>query len=288
MLQDPVLLVDDEPEVLSSLVQALTMDGYQVEGVSSAAAALEAMKERYYPVILTDLNMPDGPDGLELIQEVKARDPRVLCVLFTGYACLDSAIRAVKCGAYDFVRKPFKIAELEAILDRALEHGMLTRQLESYQKDLESRVVARWKEQQAFHQEVLELSTMLLEALECTEERTILAPFLRFMKTHFKPDSFAVLLPKGNRSWVPLEGEIPPHGSDRFPAPEDLIRTLEWDDLEGYLVPLRRGDCLMAALSLGFAERTSFHPEEPTFELWRKHLEAALYALHRLRTRSIG
>ncbi|WP_005035728.1 response regulator [Holophaga foetida] len=288
MLQDPILLVDDDAELLSTLHQTLSMDGYQVDAVGSADAALEAVKQRHYPVVLTDLNMPGGPDGLELISAVKARDPKVLCILFTGYASLDTAIQAVKRGAYDFIRKPFKVAELEAVLDRALDHAMLLRQLEGYQKDLEARVLTRWQEQQAFHQEVLELNAILLETLDCSDERAILAPFLRFLKTHFRPDTLAVLRPEGDRSWTTLEGPFPEREWIRLPAPGDLIKIREWDDPESYLIPLRRGDCLMAALSLGFEKRSSFHPEQPSFELWRKHLEAALFALHRVRAQTIG
>ncbi|MBP1626895.1 MAG: Response regulator receiver domain protein [Holophagaceae bacterium] len=288
MLQDPILLVDDDPELLSALFQSLEADGYQVETADGAVAALEAVKRRHYPVILTDLNMPGGPNGLELILAVKARDPKVLCILFTGYASLDSAIQAVKCGAYDFIRKPFKVAELEAVLDRALDHAVLLRQLEGYQKDLESRVLARWQEQQAFHQEVLDLNAMLLETLDCTDARSILAPFLRFLNARFKPGACAVLEPLGIRSWGILEGTLPEGGLQRLPAPEDLQQIGTYEHPESYLVPLRRGQCLMAALYLSFDSRSSFHPELAAFELWRKHVEAALFALHRLRAQEIG
>ena len=87
--------------------------------------------------------MPGGPSGLDLIAAVKGRDPRALCVVITGYASLDVAVEAIKRGAYDFVQKPFKLVEIEAVLDRALEHARLLSQLEAYRRDLEERVVSR-------------------------------------------------------------------------------------------------------------------------------------------------
>jgi len=289
MLQDPILLVDDDADLRSTLLQALLADGYRVNAVDSAVAALEAVKLHHYPVILTDLNMPGGPSGLELVAAVKARDPRVLCVIFTGYASLDVAIQSVKCGAYDFIRKPFKVTELEAILDRALDHAHLLRQVEGYQRDLEARVLARWEDQKIYHKEVLDLNAILTETLDHPDAKAVLAPFLRFLRHRHRPDGYVVLLPDGNQAWSILEreGGRPWAAFGTLPAPVDLVQIRDWGWIggypDGYLVPLRRGDCLMAALFLGFEERSSFHPEEASFELWRKHLEAALYSLLRER-----
>lgn len=127
MMPDPILLVDDEDDLRGNLKEALTLDGYRVEDADGAEAALALMAERHYPVVLTDLNMPGGPSGFQLIEAVKASDPLTLCVVITGFASMETAIRAVKYGAYDFVQKPFKLAEIEAVLDRALDHASVLR-----------------------------------------------------------------------------------------------------------------------------------------------------------------
>src|SRR5512133_2607648 len=99
MIPDPILIVDDEPDLRIPLREALTGDGYTVEDTGSADAALLLLDRKHYPVIVTDLHMPGGPSGLDLIAAVKARDPRTLCVVITGYASLDVAVEAIKRGA---------------------------------------------------------------------------------------------------------------------------------------------------------------------------------------------
>ena len=108
MITDPILVVDDEPDLRVPLRYSLEEDGYTVDEADSAASALAMMDHKHYAVIITDLYMPGGPSGLDLISAVKVKDPNTLCVVITGYASLDIAIRALKGGAYDFLQKPFK------------------------------------------------------------------------------------------------------------------------------------------------------------------------------------
>ncbi|MBI4911253.1 MAG: response regulator [Acidobacteria bacterium] len=142
----PVLIVDDEADFRSLLVEALEGEGYAAAGAESAEVALERVKARHYPVIFTDLNMPGGLSGLELIKIIHELDPRTFSILMTGYATTESAIQALKRGAYDFIQKPFKLAELEASLERALAHYRTLRENEAYQTRLEEMVEQRTKE----------------------------------------------------------------------------------------------------------------------------------------------
>ncbi len=290
MVPEPILLVDDEAELRSSIREALEGDGYTVDDADSANAALAKISRKHYPVIVTDLNMPGGASGLELIAAVKARDPKALCIVITGYATLGASIEAIKRGAYDFLQKPFKLEELEAVLDRALEHARLQRQVDAYQRDLESRVVARVGELKAFHGEVLRLNSLLREALAEAEEGPMLRPFLGYLQARFGPDGLALMLPGEGGNWTLLEhrGDLPPEAFDSLPAPEDFTEIREWGweggYPDGYLVPLRQGDRTLGWLFLGFATRSSFQPEDPAFELWRSQVVAALQALSRART----
>ncbi len=142
----PILIVDDEADLRDLLVEALTDQGYAAVGANGGAQALALVRQQHFPVIFTDLNMPGGLSGLELLRAVHEEDPRAMGILMTGYATTESAIQALKRGAYDFIQKPFKLAEIEAGLERALEHYRLLRENEEYQQNLERMVEARTQE----------------------------------------------------------------------------------------------------------------------------------------------
>ena len=142
----PILIVDDEADLRNLLVEALGDQGYATEGAEGATEALGMVRQKHYPLIFTDLNMPGGMSGLELLQAVRDEDPKAMGILMTGYATTESAIQALKRGAYDFIQKPFKLAEIEAALERALEHYRLVQENEDYQQNLERMVETRTKE----------------------------------------------------------------------------------------------------------------------------------------------
>jgi response regulator RpfG family c-di-GMP phosphodiesterase len=141
-----ILIVDDESDFRTLLVEALESMGYQCEGAETAEQALDMARTRHFSIIFTDLNMPGGLSGLDLLQAIQEIDPKTFCILMTGYATTDSAIQALKNGAYDFIQKPFKLAELDASLQRALNHYKALRQNEAYQSGLEERVAERTRE----------------------------------------------------------------------------------------------------------------------------------------------
>jgi len=141
-----VLIVDDETDFRLLLVEALESLGYLAEGAESAEAALVMLEQQHYAIIFTDLNMPGGQSGLDLMRAVQSLDPRTFCVMMTGFATTEAAIQAIKRGAYDFITKPFKLAEMEASLKRALNHYRSLRENEAYQSQLEEMVLERTQE----------------------------------------------------------------------------------------------------------------------------------------------
>lgn len=141
-----ILIVDDEADFRNLLVEAIDGMGYPVDGAESAEAAMELVRDRHYAIMFTDLNMPGGLSGLDLLKEIQTIDPRTFCILMTGYATTEAAIQALKQGAYDFIQKPFKLAELEASLTRALGHYRSLRENEAYQSRLEEMVSERTRE----------------------------------------------------------------------------------------------------------------------------------------------
>jgi len=117
-------IVDDEPIIHEVLSQLLTSEGYEVELSSSGEEALQKHSSQAYDVILLDLLMP-GLDGIEVLKGIKKMDPLAAIIIITAYASVESAIAAMKMGAYDYIQKPFKHDELLLTIERALEHKNL-------------------------------------------------------------------------------------------------------------------------------------------------------------------
>jgi len=281
MLPDPILIVDDEADLRIPLRRSLEEDGYLVDEADSAVSALMMIERKHYAVIVTDLHMPGGPSGLDLISDVKARDPEALCVVITGYASLDVSIRAMKCGAYDFLQKPFKLVEIESVLNRALEHAQLQGKLKAYQENLEGLVLERTQELQSFHQEVLRLNGLLLEAQGELEERSLLEPFMHFLQGRFALDAHAFFMP--GKDWIRILASGRHSWFSEKELPADLLEAMEWTWKggypDGYLVPFRRSEECLGIAYLGFEERTAFHPKDSSFLFWQAQVEAALHGL---------
>jgi two-component system, NtrC family, response regulator PilR len=122
-----LLIVDDEPGIRQMLEILFRREGYSVVAVPGYRQAAEAIAQspNPFPVIITDLKMPDG-SGLEVLATAKARSPRTEVIVITAHSSVDSAIEAVRGGAYDFVAKPFDPSEMAARVGRALEKHALS------------------------------------------------------------------------------------------------------------------------------------------------------------------
>jgi two-component system response regulator PilR (NtrC family) len=123
-----ILVVDDDRLLADNLVEYLTTLGYQATSAYGGHEALERFERGDFQLVVTDLMMPEM-GGLELLERVKALDKRVIVMVITGYGTVESAVDAIKKGAYDFIPKPFRMEELEVIVGRALEKHTLLSQL---------------------------------------------------------------------------------------------------------------------------------------------------------------
>ncbi len=119
-----ILIVDDEFSVRDSLYRWFLKDGYEVTAVENADEALQAMEELRYEIALVDIKMP-GMDGLTLQEHIHRIDPRVAVIMVTAFASVDTAVRALKQGAFDYVVKPIDPDQLSHLVRRALEQGRL-------------------------------------------------------------------------------------------------------------------------------------------------------------------
>ena len=123
-----ILVVDDEKQVADVLVDYLSNLGYQTVAAYSGHDALSRFKDGDFQLVITDLKMPEM-NGMDLLEMVKGWDKRAMVIVITGYGTIESAVEAIKKGAYDFISKPFKMEELEIIIERALDRYALSKQL---------------------------------------------------------------------------------------------------------------------------------------------------------------
>jgi ActR/RegA family two-component response regulator/DNA-binding HxlR family transcriptional regulator len=120
-----LLIVDDDPVFRQELADLLEGD-HRVSTAASVPKALEALEQDDFDVVFTDLKMP-RQSGLELLHEVRRRWPSTLVVLITGFATVETAVAAMKDGAFDYVRKPFQLAQITATLERARQQFLFQR-----------------------------------------------------------------------------------------------------------------------------------------------------------------
>ena len=126
--QPKVLVVDDEDSVVVTIKAILQLDGYDVDTTTSGARAREMVREAEYDLVLTDLRLEDG-DGLDVLKAVRESYPETVTIMLTGYASLESAIHALRAGAYDYLVKPSEVEELRATVARGLERRRLGQEL---------------------------------------------------------------------------------------------------------------------------------------------------------------
>lgn len=119
-----VLVIEDKDSMQKMLAATLESEGYEVEAVGDGKTGLEKVKERRYDVILTDLKLP-SLDGIEVLSQVKEHDPDAPVIVMTAYGTIETAVEAMRLGAFDFLTKPFDTDHLSVIIKRALENRRL-------------------------------------------------------------------------------------------------------------------------------------------------------------------
>jgi PAS domain S-box-containing protein len=143
-----VLVVDDEEGVLLTLEAVLKKEGYQVTAVGNGSDALQAIRRNHYDLLLTDLRI-DDIDGLTLLAAAQKRDPETISILLTGYASLESAVQALRHGAFNYLLKPCNIDEMKLTIARGLEKKRLAEALRDRVEELEqaNRTISTFNEQ---------------------------------------------------------------------------------------------------------------------------------------------
>jgi len=133
-----VLVVDDDRIILDSMREMLSLEGYDVAGAADLGAALAALESHQPDVIISDINMSGG-DGFELLGTIKDRRPEAAVIMITGYGTIESAVEAIKMGAYDYLTKPIIDEEIKLVVQRAMAQLSLVRENQSLRKQLGER-----------------------------------------------------------------------------------------------------------------------------------------------------
>jgi len=138
MREKSILVIEDDKIILDSLCEFLSLDGFRADGAETLKSALAMLEKENYALVLTDVNLPDG-DGLELLDIIKEDYPQTVAIVITGYGTIESAVKAIKQGAYDYLTKPIIDDELRLAVERAIRQQSLMSENESLRLQLDRK-----------------------------------------------------------------------------------------------------------------------------------------------------
>ena len=133
-----LLVVDDDPVTVNLLKEVLTKEGYQVTTALSGEEAITRGMETFFDIVLTDVRMGEK-DGMEVLRSFKKSSPETTFILITAFGSIETAIEAIREGAFDYISKPFKLEEIELTIRRALEQRKLLQENKFYRQELLSK-----------------------------------------------------------------------------------------------------------------------------------------------------
>ena len=156
MTKGNILVVDDDPSLRRVLQVQLEQEGYEVAVAASAQQTLSVLQLRPFDLLITDLKMP-GMSGLELLKQARSQYPQTIIMMLTAFGTVDTAVEAMKAGAYDYLTKPVHPDEMSVVVRRALEHVHLVEQVRTLRISLN---------QKYGFENILGRSAVLLEVLD--------------------------------------------------------------------------------------------------------------------------
>ncbi len=158
-----LLIIDDEPEFSEAFSHALAAVGYAVKTCTSGTAAIELFRRERADLVFCDLRLP-GLDGLEVLEALKGIDPAATVVMMTGYGSTDTAIHALRLGAYDFLEKPCSVTQVQQVTQRALDYRRQMKQLSHLEGQNDSKLPNRLMEIEQMRADFLKLAIQELRA----------------------------------------------------------------------------------------------------------------------------
>ena len=138
MREKNILVIDDDKIILDSLCEFLTLEGFRTSGAETLKGALAKLEQEYYNLVITDVNLPDG-DGLGLLDVIRENHPQTVTIVITGYGSIESAVKAIKQGAYEYLTKPIIDDELRLAIEKAIKQQSLMSENENLRLQLEQK-----------------------------------------------------------------------------------------------------------------------------------------------------
>ncbi len=138
MAGEKILIVDDEDGMRRLLSRVLVKQGYQVETAGAGSEAMAFVSRASFDLVITDIHMP-GMGGLELLEELRSFDPALPVVVITAYGTVESAVQALRSGAYDYLTKPFETDEIKLVVEKVFERERLLAENRYLHQELEER-----------------------------------------------------------------------------------------------------------------------------------------------------
>ncbi len=130
-IEPRILVVDDDKALADNIVEFLSKSGYEAFPAYNGREGLIRFEQEDFQVAIADLKMPEM-DGMELLEEMRKLDSDVNVIVLTGFGTIESAVQAIKGGAYDYITKPIKFEEIELVVNRAMEKYAIFRQMRRF------------------------------------------------------------------------------------------------------------------------------------------------------------
>ncbi len=216
-----ILAVDDDVNMLAMLEKFLKRAGYTLETTSDSVKAMSMVDDKNYDIVITDIQMPRAT-GMDLLKRVKELQKDTMVIMITAFGSVDSAVNAMKAGAYDYVSKPFNIDEILALLERATQQRRLQREVEFLRQEVErkysfSNIIGKSKAMQDIFALIQRLSHARSNVLITGRSGT--GKELIAKALHYNSDRRAMPLVTVNCSAIPeslLESELFGHEKGAF------------------------------------------------------------------------
>ncbi len=122
-----ILVVDDDPKILEVIADVLRNGGYAVDTAPGGKQAIRSVDAEFYDLVVTDLKMPKI-DGMKVLRHIVDKSPDTMCIILTGYGTIESAVEAIKAGAFHYITKPVKSSEILMVVEKALKYKLLERE----------------------------------------------------------------------------------------------------------------------------------------------------------------
>lgn len=173
MKQLKILAVDDDPFTLKMLDKKLTKEGYDIETASDGVEAGKLISQKFYDIIITDLVMPGGVDGIDVLEAAKTKNKETEVILLTAHASVENAVEAMKKGAADYLQKPINFYELTMRMEKIRNYKKLLKNAQDLREAMDVTEQNAAQTIQHLEMSVVELQSILSEIRQVIMTRSI-------------------------------------------------------------------------------------------------------------------